>query len=46
MPRETVNQNDLYPWGPEWKDNVAVFKETTPAPVGSRAGWKKPLGCV
>jgi serine/threonine-protein kinase len=28
---------DLYPWGPDWKDNAAVLKEATPAPVGSRA---------
>jgi formylglycine-generating enzyme required for sulfatase activity len=28
-------QSDLYPWGNEWKDKVAVLKETTPAPVGS-----------
>jgi len=27
---------DLYPWGPDWKDKVAVLKEATPAPVGSR----------
>jgi toxoflavin biosynthesis protein ToxD len=28
---------DLYPWGPEWKENAAVLKEATPANVGSRA---------
>ena len=27
---------DLYPWGPDWKDNAAVVKEAAPAPVGSR----------
>jgi len=29
-------QDDLYPWGSEWKENVAVLKEATPASVGSR----------
>jgi formylglycine-generating enzyme required for sulfatase activity/serine/threonine protein kinase len=28
-------QNDLYPWGKDWKDNVAVLKEATPTKVGS-----------
>jgi len=28
-------QNDLYPWGKEWKDKAAVINETTPAAVGS-----------
>jgi len=28
---------DLYPWGPDWKENAAVLKEATPANVGSRA---------
>ena len=27
---------DLYPWGPEWQNGVAVLKEATPATVGSR----------
>jgi formylglycine-generating enzyme required for sulfatase activity/serine/threonine protein kinase len=39
-------QNDLYPWGREWRDNVAVLKETTPAPVGSRPGGKNQWGVV
>lgn len=29
-------QSDLYPWGPDWKDKVAVLKDATPAQVGSR----------
>ena len=29
-------QSDLYPWGSAWKENAAVLKEATPAPVGSR----------
>ena len=37
-------QGDLYPWGPEWKENVAVLKEATPAPVGSRPGGKNRWG--
>jgi serine/threonine-protein kinase len=28
-------RNDLYPWGNEWKDQVAVLRESTPEPVGS-----------
>ena len=30
---------DLYPWGQVWQDKVAVVREATPSPVGSR-----PLG--
>jgi formylglycine-generating enzyme required for sulfatase activity len=30
------SKNDLYPWGSDWRNNVAVLRETTPAPVGSR----------
>jgi formylglycine-generating enzyme required for sulfatase activity len=37
-------QSDLYPWGADWKDNVAVLKEATPAPVDSRAGGKNKWG--
>jgi serine/threonine-protein kinase len=29
------DRNDLYPWGKDWKDNVAVLKEATPTRVGS-----------
>jgi eukaryotic-like serine/threonine-protein kinase len=29
-------RGDLYPWGPEWQNGVAVLKEATPASVGSR----------
>src|SRR5829696_4324555 len=39
-------KSDLYPWGPDWQDNVAVLKETTPAPVGSRPGGKNRWGVV
>jgi iron(II)-dependent oxidoreductase len=35
---------DLYPWGPDWKDNAAVLKEATPAPVGSRAEGRNRWG--
>ena len=35
---------DLYPWGPDWKDGVAVLKDATPSPVGSRADGKNRWG--
>ncbi len=37
-------QSDLYPWGPDWKDKVAVVKEPTPASVGSRPEGKNKWG--
>jgi formylglycine-generating enzyme required for sulfatase activity len=37
-------KSDLYPWGPDWKDNVAVLKEATPAAVGSLPGGKNQWG--
>lgn len=37
-------QSDLYPWGPDWKDKVAVVKDATPAPVGSRPEGKNRWG--
>lgn len=37
-------QNDLYPWGPEWKDKAAVVKDATPSPVGSRPEGKNKWG--
>lgn len=37
-------QSDLYPWGPEWKDDTAVVKDATPAPVGSRPNGKNKWG--
>jgi len=37
-------QSDLYPWGPDWKDKVAVLKDATPAAVGSRAEGKNKWG--
>lgn len=29
-------RGDLYPWGPDWREGLAVLKEATPAAVGSR----------
>jgi formylglycine-generating enzyme required for sulfatase activity len=37
-------RGDLYPWGPDWKNNLAVLKEATPAPVGSRPDGKNRWG--
>ena len=37
-------QGDLYPWGPNWKENVAVLKEATPAAVGSRPEGRNKWG--
>jgi formylglycine-generating enzyme required for sulfatase activity len=37
-------RGDLYPWGPNWQDGVAVLKEATPASVGSRPGGKNIWG--
>lgn len=37
---------DLYPWGSNWKENAAVLKEATPAPVGSRPDGKNRWGVV
>jgi formylglycine-generating enzyme required for sulfatase activity len=37
-------RGDLYPWGPDWKENVAVLKEATPAPVGSRTEGRNRWG--
>ena len=37
-------RGDLYPWGPEWKDNAAVVKEATPAAVGSHPDGKNVWG--
>jgi eukaryotic-like serine/threonine-protein kinase len=39
-------KNDLYPWGSDWRNNVAVLKETTPAPVGSRPNGNNRWGVV
>jgi eukaryotic-like serine/threonine-protein kinase len=39
-------KNDLYPWGAEWKDNVAVLKDATPAQVGSRPDGQNSWGVV
>ena len=40
------DRNDLYPWGPEWKDDFAVFRKTAPAPVGSLPDGKNRWGVV
>lgn len=37
-------KSDLYPWGQEWKDSVAVIKDAAPAPVGSRSEGKNNWG--
>jgi formylglycine-generating enzyme required for sulfatase activity len=37
---------DLYPWGTDWEENMAVLKEATPAPVGSRPDGKNRWGVV
>jgi serine/threonine-protein kinase len=37
-------RSDLYPWGPEWKDDVAVLRDAAPAPVGSRPDGKNRWG--
>jgi serine/threonine protein kinase/formylglycine-generating enzyme required for sulfatase activity len=37
-------QGDLYPWGPDWKENAAVLKEAAPAPVGSRSEGRNKWG--
>jgi eukaryotic-like serine/threonine-protein kinase len=37
-------RDDLYPWGPEWKEGAAVLKEATPAAVGSREAGKNRWG--
>jgi formylglycine-generating enzyme required for sulfatase activity len=40
------DRNDLYPWGSEWQNNVAVLKEATPSPIGSRQAGKNRWGVV
>lgn len=37
---------DLYPWGPDWHDGLAVLKEATPAAVGSRPAGANQWGVV
>ena len=37
-------RSDLYPWGPEWRDDAAVLKDATPAAVGSRPNGKNRWG--
>jgi serine/threonine protein kinase len=39
-------KSDLYPWGSNWQDNVAVLKEATPGAVGSRPGGKNKWGVL
>ena len=38
------DRNDLYPWGPEWRDNAAVLRDAAPAAVGSRPDGKNRWG--
>ena len=38
------DRGDLYPWGSIWRDKVAVLKDATPAPVGSRPEGKNRWG--
>jgi serine/threonine protein kinase len=40
------NRSDLYPWGPDWKDNLAVLKQVSPTAVGSRPEGKNKWGVV
>jgi eukaryotic-like serine/threonine-protein kinase len=39
-------RNDLYPWGTEWKNDLAVVIAGTPAPVNSRPDGKNRWGVV
>jgi formylglycine-generating enzyme required for sulfatase activity len=39
-------KSDLYPWGKDWQDKLAVLKEATPSQVGSRPGGKNRWGVV
>ena len=39
-------RSDLYPWGPDWKDNAAVLKQVSPTVVGSRPEGKNKWGVV
>ncbi|HET6974858.1 MAG TPA: SUMF1/EgtB/PvdO family nonheme iron enzyme [Pyrinomonadaceae bacterium] len=39
-------QGDMYPWGPDWKEGVAVLKDATPYPVGSRPDGKNKWGVL
>src|SRR5215211_1253819 len=40
------DRSDLYPWGPNWKDNAAVLKQVSPTAVGSRPEGKNKWGVV
>ena len=37
---------DLYPWGSDWVPGLAVLKESTPSPVGSRPAGANRWGVV
>ncbi|HEY3580037.1 MAG TPA: SUMF1/EgtB/PvdO family nonheme iron enzyme [Pyrinomonadaceae bacterium] len=39
-------RNDLYPWGPDWKEGAAVLKQATPAAVGSHPEGRNRWGVV
>jgi eukaryotic-like serine/threonine-protein kinase len=38
--------DDLYPWGSQWQDRIAVIKEGNAAPVGSRSTGQNKWGAV
>jgi iron(II)-dependent oxidoreductase len=38
------DRNDLYPWGNEWKDKLAVLNQSTAEPVGSHPESKNRWG--
>jgi formylglycine-generating enzyme required for sulfatase activity len=40
------DKGDTYPWGSEWKDRIAVVKESSAAPVGSRPDGQNKWGVV
>src|ERR1700752_23296 len=40
------DNEDLYPWGKDWQEGLAVLKEATPLDVGSRPDNKNKWGVV
>ncbi len=38
------DRNDLFPWGNEWKDKLAVLNQSTAEPVGSHPDGKNQWG--
>ena len=37
---------DLFPWGSQWQDRIAVVKESNPGPVGSRPAGQNKWGVM